>query len=97
MNKIYVGNLNYKSTKEELEAYFSQFGGISDVAVPTDKLTNRPRGFAFITFNNPADAQKACTATNGAEFSGRILKVNPAEARTSNNRDDRNDREDDRW
>ncbi len=81
MNKIYVGNLNYNSTKEELQAHFSQFGGISEVALPEDKFTGRPRGFAFITFNNPADAQKACEVANGQEFSGRTLKVNLAEDR----------------
>ena len=79
--KIYVGNLNYTSTKEQLQEHFAQFGGISEVALPEDKFTGKPRGFAFITFNSPADAQKACDLANGQEFSGRTLKVNLAQER----------------
>lgn len=108
MNKIYVGNLNYTSTKEQLEEHFSQFGDISEVALPEDKFTGKPRGFAFITFNNASDAQKACDLANGQEFSGRTLKVNLAQERerTSGGSGDRNgsrggfggDRDrDDRW
>ena len=99
MNKIYVGNLNYNSTKEELQSHFSQFGGISEVALPEDKFTGRPRGFAFITFNNAADAQKACELANGQEFSGRTLKVNLAEdrARTGSSGGSRDRDSDSRW
>lgn len=105
MNKIYVGNLNYASTKEQLEEHFSQFGEISEVALPEDKFTGKPRGFAFITFNNASDAQKACDLANGQEFSGRTLKVNLAQERERTGGGDRSSRggfggdrdRDDRW
>lgn len=105
MNKIYVGNLNYNSTKEQLEEYFSQFGDISEVALPQDKFTGKPRGFAFVTFSSASDAQKACDLANGKEFEGRTLKVNLAQERERTAGGDRgasrggynNSDRDDRW
>ena len=79
-NKIYVGNLSYSATAETVQEYFSTFGGITDVAIPTDAYTKKPRGFAFVTFDGDASAQKALEA-NGQEFMGRSLKVNIAKER----------------
>jgi len=76
-NKVYVGNLNYKADNEQLREYFSEFGEIQDVALPTDKHTGRPRGFGFVTFSTDDQAQQACKA-DGQEFLGRTLKVNIA-------------------
>ena len=48
--KMYVGNLSFETTKEDLETLFSEYGGVTDVHVPEDRETGRPRGFAFVTF-----------------------------------------------
>lgn len=79
-NKIYVGNLSYSATAEAVQEYFSSFGAITDVAIPTDAYTKKPRGFAFVTFESEASAQKALEA-NGEDLMGRSLKVNIAKER----------------
>ena len=90
-NKIYVGNLSYSATAEAVQEYFSAFGAISDVAIPTDSYTKKPRGFAFVTFDAQSDAQKALDA-NGKEFMGRSLKVNIAKERERTGGGDRGGR-----
>lgn len=78
-SKLFVGNLNFKTTKEEVEQLFSQAGPLTDVFLPTDRETGRMRGFAFVTFQNDEDASKAIQQFNGHELGGRPLRVNPAE------------------
>jgi len=79
--KVFVGNLDFRTTKDEVQTLFSQIGAIKDVFFPTDRESGRPRGFAFVEFQSEEDAQKAIERFNGYEFSGRALRVNPAEDR----------------
>jgi|SRR6185436_5423791 len=80
--KIYVGNVSFKTTEDELRSLFSQYGEVSSVNVITDRETGRPRGFAFVEMDG-ADA--AISALDQKEFGGRVLTVNEARPR----RDDR--------
>ncbi len=80
--KIYVGNLSFKTTQENLEDLFSNYGTVSEVALVTDRETGRPRGFAFVTMDDQG-AGKAITELNGNEFEGRSLNVNEAKPRES--------------
>ena len=79
--KVFVGNLDFRTTKDEVQTLFSQIGAIKDVFFPTDRESGRPRGFAFVEFQSEEDAQKAIERFNGYEFGGRALRVNPAEDR----------------
>jgi cold-inducible RNA-binding protein len=78
MSKIFVGNLDFATTSAELEALFAQAGEVSSVSVPTDRLTGRPRGFAFVEFANATDATAAIGRFDGHELGGRKLRVNEA-------------------
>lgn len=71
-SKLYVGNLNYSVTNEQLEALFSNHGEVKQVNII------EYRGFGFVEMSNPSDAQKAKEALNGAEFEGRTLRVDEA-------------------
>ena len=77
-SKIYVGNLSYSSAESDLNEYFAQFGAISEIKLITDRETGRSKGFAFISFDEAADAEKAISEANGAELQGRQIKVNMA-------------------
>ena len=83
MSKVFVGNLSFNTTKEELEALFAPIGEISDVFVPLDRDSGRPRGFAFVTFAAPESAAEAIRRLDGAELGGRQLRVNEANAERS--------------
>jgi cold-inducible RNA-binding protein len=76
--KLYVGNLSYSASEDELRELFSQFGTVDSVAVITDRDTGRSKGFAFVEFNNDQEAQAAISGLNGREVSGRPLTVSPA-------------------
>jgi len=78
VKKLYVGNLNFTATEDEVRQLFAQFGEVQSVAIISDIHTGRPRGFAFVEMEN-ADA--AATELNGKEFKGRPLKVNEARER----------------
>lgn len=82
-NKVYVGNLAYSVTEDDLHEFFGQYGQIAGAKLVMDRETNRSKGFAFITFDNAAGAQ-AALASNGMDLQGRPLKVNMAKE------DDRN-------
>ena len=77
-SKLYVGNLSFKTTEDELRSAFGQFGSVTDVYVAMDKMTGRPRGFAFVTMGTPDEAKMAIEKTNGVELGGRALQVNEA-------------------
>ncbi|XP_020632348.1 glycine-rich RNA-binding protein 1-like [Orbicella faveolata] len=79
--KVYVGSLNFKTTEEGLERYFSSCGTVIDVRVITDRETSRSRGFGFVTFEN-ADAFAKALELNGQELDGRTITVSKANART---------------
>ena len=76
--KIYVGNLSFKTTENELNDLFSQHGEVREVSLVTDRETGRPRGFGFVEMANDSEAREAITALDGQEFGGRALKVNEA-------------------
>lgn len=77
-SKLYVGNLSFQTTEDELRAHFEQFGAVTDIYVAMDKFTGRPRGFAFVTMGTADEAKVAIEKTNGADFGGRALQVNEA-------------------
>lgn len=75
---IYVGNLSYQVTEEDLKRAFAEYGTVSRVQLPTDRETGRPRGFAFVEMSQEAEETAAIEALDGAEWMGRDLKVNKA-------------------
>jgi len=79
-NRLYVGNLSFSTTQQAVEAAFAAVGEVREVAMPTDRETGQPRGFAFVTMAD-ADGQTALTGTNGKELHGRALSVNEARPR----------------
>ncbi|HYI12248.1 MAG TPA: RNA-binding protein [Thermoanaerobaculia bacterium] len=80
-SKVFVGNLDFNTTRTEVQDLFAQVGVIRDVFLPTDRESGRPRGFAFVEFENDADATAAIEKFNGYQLSGRALRVNAAEER----------------
>lgn len=80
-NKVFVGNLSFDVTREELIEAFGAAGKVVDAKVPTDRETGRPRGFAFVEFEDDDAAQKSIALLNGKDLKGRPLRVNEAENR----------------
>ncbi|HVT72725.1 MAG TPA: RNA-binding protein [Lacunisphaera sp.] len=80
-SKLYVGNLPFASTAQDLEALFGQVGTVSVVEIIFDKFTGRSRGFGFVTMGSPEEAQKAVEKFHGFEMEGRALAVNIARPR----------------
>ncbi|MGJ3245857.1 MAG: RNA recognition motif domain-containing protein [Elainellaceae cyanobacterium] len=78
---IYVGNLSYDATQEDLIQVFQEYGKVSRVSLPTDRETGRPRGFAFVDMESDDQEAAAIEDLNGAEWMGRELKVNKARPR----------------
>jgi cold-inducible RNA-binding protein len=79
--RIYVGNLPYSVTRDQLAELFSPFGEVADVHVVTDRQTGRPKGFAFVEMDD-AGAQKAISQLNGSELGERTITVNEARPQT---------------
>lgn len=79
---IYVGNLSYEVTQEELTKVFSEYGEVKRANLPVDRETGRPRGFAFVEMATEAEEQAAIKGLDGAEWMGRKLKVNEARPRS---------------
>ncbi|MBW2396692.1 MAG: RNA-binding protein [Deltaproteobacteria bacterium] len=77
--KIYVGNLPFSSTEEDLRDVFGRHGGVASVAVITDRETGRPRGFAFVEMEDESAAADAIRALDGSDLGGRNIKVNEAQ------------------
>lgn len=78
---IYVGNLSYEVTEEDLTAVFAEYGTVKRVKLPTDRETGRMRGFGFVEMDTEAEESAAIAALDGAEWLGRDLKVNKAKPR----------------
>lgn len=78
---IYVGNLSFEVTQEDLKAVFVEYGSVKRVQLPTDRETGRMRGFAFVEMGTDAEETAAIEALDGAEWMGRSLKVNKAKPR----------------
>ena len=81
MKRLYVGNLSYSSTEEDLRDAFSQHGEVSSIHLVTDRDTGQPRGFAFVEMVDGDQAEQAIAALNGSDLSGRALVVNEARPR----------------
>ena len=78
MTNIFVGNLSFRTTQEELMAAFSQFGNVERVNIVTDRDSGQSRGFAFVEMSERRDAETAISQLNGAELNGRTMNVNEA-------------------
>ncbi|MEL6604047.1 MAG: RNA-binding protein [Cyanobacteria bacterium J06614_10] len=79
---IYVGNLSFDATQEDINQVFVEYGTVKSVKVPTDRETGRVRGFAFVEMSSEEEEEAAIAALDGAEWMGRTLKVNKARPRT---------------
>lgn len=78
---LYVGNLSYQATEEDLNTVFADYGSVKRVVLPTDRETGRMRGFAFVEMSDDAQEEAAIAALDGAEWMGRQLRVNKARPR----------------
>lgn len=85
--KLYVGNLSYDATEEDVKQLFAEFGDVVSVKLITDRYTGRPKGFAFVEMGNRDGGQKAIDGLNGKDYLSRPLNVD--EARPQTNRDER--------
>ncbi len=79
--KLFVGNLDFKVTENDLQDAFAAYGSVVEANLVTDRSTGRPRGFAFVTMSSPEEAQKAIDGLNGKDLGGRALNVNVARER----------------
>ena len=80
-NKLYVGNLSYNTTENDLQDAFAAHGKVIEANLMTDRVTGRARGFGFVTMSSAEEAQNAVTALNGTSLDGRALTVNVARPR----------------
>lgn len=80
-NKLFVGNLSFNVTENELQDTFAQYGTVLEANLMTDRMTGRPRGFGFVTMSTEEEAQKAVEALNGTQLDNRALTVNVARPR----------------
>jgi cold-inducible RNA-binding protein len=80
-NKLFVGNLSFNTTENDLNDAFAAHGTVTETNLMMDRMTSRPRGFGFVTMSSAEEAQKAIAAMNGAEMDGRTLTVNVAKPR----------------
>lgn len=89
-NKLFVGNLSFDTTENDLQDAFAAFGTVTEANLMMDRASNRPRGFGFVTMSTPEEAQKAIDGLNGRDLGGRALTVNvarPREERSSGRRE----------
>jgi RNA recognition motif-containing protein len=89
---IYVGNLSYDVSEQDINEVFAEYGTVKRVYVPTDRETGRMRGFAFVEMEADSEEAKAIAELDGAEWMGRQMKVNPARER-----EDRGNRKNNRF
>ncbi len=86
---IYVGNLSYDVTQEDLGSVFAEYGSVSRVSIPTDRETGRPRGFAFVEMSAEPEEDAAIKELDGAEWMGRSMRVNKARPRNESRNENR--------
>jgi RNA recognition motif-containing protein len=82
--KIYVGNLSFDSTNDEIAAEFGTYGKVESLAIPTDSMSGRPRGFAFVEMASKSEAEAAIAGLNGKTLKGRTIVVNESRPRADN-------------
>lgn len=82
--KLYVGNLSYDVTEDEISAEFGAYGKVESVAIPSDKISGRPRGFAFVEMASKSEAEAAIEGLNGKTLKDRIIVVNESRPRADN-------------
>jgi len=82
-SKLYVGNISFGSDETSLKGVFEKYGDVTDIFIPTDRESGRPRGFAFVTMGTPEEAQAACAGANNMEVDGRALRVNESQPKGS--------------
>jgi len=80
-NKLFVGNLSFDTTENDLQDAFAAFGAVTETNLITDRMTQRPRGFGFVTMATPEEAQNAINGLNGKDLCGRAITVNIARDR----------------
>jgi len=80
-NKLFVGNLSFNTTENDLQDAFAGHGTVLEANLMTDRVSGRPRGFGFVTMSTPEEAQSAISALNGQQIDGRALTVNVARPR----------------
>ena len=80
-NKLFVGNLSFQTTENDLQDAFAAFGTVTETNLMMDRMTNRPRGFAFVTMSSSEEAQNAIAGLNGRDLGGRSITVNVARPR----------------
>ncbi len=80
-SKLYVGNLDFNTSEDELRSVFAAHGNVTEVFMAMDKFTGRPRGFAFVTMSSPDEAKAAIAAVHGTKVGSRDLTVNEARPR----------------
>jgi len=80
-NKLFVGNLSFNTTENDLNDVFAAFGTVTEANLMMDRMTNRPRGFGFVTMSSAEEAEKAIEGLNGKDVDGRALTVNVAKPR----------------
>ncbi|PYV56992.1 MAG: RNA-binding protein [Acidobacteria bacterium] len=78
MKNIFVGNLSFNTSEDELRQIFEAYGQVERVSILTDRETGRSRGFGFVEMTNPEEGEKAITGLNGSQFGGRTINVNEA-------------------
>ena len=76
--KLFVGNLSFQTTEGDITSAFQEYGAIESVSIITDRDTGRSKGFGFVVFTEPSDADKAIAQMNGSQVGGRALTVNEA-------------------
>jgi cold-inducible RNA-binding protein len=79
--KLYVGNLSFETTENDLQDLFQQHGTVNEVHLVMDRMTGKSRGFAFVTMNDDAQAKTAISTLNGQDLNGRALKISEARPR----------------
>jgi cold-inducible RNA-binding protein len=84
--KLYVGNLSFETTENDLQDLFEQHGAVNEVHLMMDRMTGKSRGFAFVTMNDDEQAKSAMSTINGKDLNGRALNVNEARPREDRSR-----------
>ena len=84
-NKVFVGGISWDTTNEALAEFFSQVGKVVEAKIIFDRIKNRSKGFGFVTFETPEEAQKAVSELNGKELDGRQLNVDLARPKEESN------------